>query len=775
MQARQAASSSLLMPLARSCREEEAGMGNLRNSVGRGFGLALAIPVVTAGILLNTSWGATWTEINAGLPGTGLGVNALTIDPNSPSIIYAQTFSNSLVASSGLFKTTNGGGSWGAVSSVVGATVLVIDPKNPSTLYAGTDQGVVKTTNGGVSWADASSGLANGSVRTLIIDPITPATLYAVTISAGLGLIPISLPGPLGPVNAIFKSTNGAGSWKALDTGLPPNAFINVLTIDPKSPSTIYFVSPPTFGPVGPGGPPSAALLKSTDGGESWKALNLPPNTFISSLAIDPITSSTIYAVTNMGILKSTDGGISWNALNPGPPANANISTLVFDPKAPSTIYAAASSFTPPGPPSWGILKSTDGGENWIAFNLGLPRNTTISSLALDPITPSRIYAGVLGIPFPLALGGGPAGAASGGVVKSADGGESWNDASAGLVTFDVRTVAMSPVDSSTIYAGGLGGVFKSTDGGTNWNGTGLSAYTGSLLAGLANANILYAQTGRSFGCNSDEHLLLKSADGAASWNDASPLNSGCILNVAFFSAHVAPMVIDLTDPNTLYLGESDDQDGYSAVLKSTDGGANWTAAWDWFTGLQLSVMALAIDPAHPATLYAGIDDGSATPFVVPSAPGSSGLFKSTDGGASWSNTGFTNSAVNLLAINPSNSKIIYAGTEEHYSVPKGFQGLFKSTDGGISWVAINNGLAGVIETHLTSTTALIFDPANSNILYLGTSNGGVFRSVDGGADWSPFNDGLTNLQIRALAVAPGTTHTVYAGTSGGVFKIFGE
>ena len=381
----------------------------------------------------------------------------------------------------------------------------------------------------------------------------------------------------------------------------------------------------------------------------------------------------------------------------------------------------------------------------------------------------------MLGIPFPLALGGGPAGAASGGVVKSTDGGESWNDASAGLVSFDVRTVAISPVDSSTVYAGGSGGVFKSTDSGADWNGTGLSAYTGFLLAGFANANILYAQTGRSFGCNSDEHLLLKSADGAASWSDASPLNSGCILNVAFFSAHVAPMVIDPTDPNTLYLGESDDQDGYSAVLKSTDGGANWTAAWDWFTGLQLSVRALAIDPGHPATLYAGIDDGGAAPFMVPSAPGSSGLFKSTDGGASWSNTGLTNSAVNLLAIDPSNSRIIYAGTEGHYGVPKGFQGLFKSTDGGASWVAINNGLAGVIETHLTSTTALLFDAANSNILYLGTSNGGVFRSVDGGADWSPFNDGLTNLQIRALAVAPGTTHTVYAGTSGGVFKIFVE
>src|SRR5579864_3076411 len=257
-------------------------MGNLRNSVRRTFGPAMAIPVVITGILLNTSWGATWTEINAGLPGSGLGVNTLTIDPISPATIYAQTVSNSLLSSTGFFKTTDGGGSWEAVSSLVAATVLVVDPKNSSTLYAGTDQGVVKSMNGGASWIDASSGLANGSVSALVIDPITPSTLYVVSRSFGP------------PVNTIFKSTNGGASWNALDTGLPPNVSINLLTIDPKNPSTIYFFSPPIGGPPGPGGPPSTAFLKSTDGGASWNAIDtgFAPNTFIGSLAIDPITST---------------------------------------------------------------------------------------------------------------------------------------------------------------------------------------------------------------------------------------------------------------------------------------------------------------------------------------------------------------------------------------------------------------------------------------------------------------------------------------------------
>jgi hypothetical protein len=139
---------------------------------------------------------------------------------------------------------------------------------------------------------------------------------------------------------------------------------------------------------------------------------------------------------------------------------------------------------------------------------------------------------------------------------------------------------------------------------------------------------------------------------------------------------------------------------------------------------------------------------------------------------ATWTNTGFTRSAVNLLAIDSANPNIVYASTEGHYGDPKGFQGLFKSTDGGARWQPINKGLDSVIGSRVITSTALKIDVANSNILYLGTSNSGVFRSVDGGATWSALNDGLTNLQIRALEVARGGARTVYAATSGGVFKI---
>jgi photosystem II stability/assembly factor-like uncharacterized protein len=165
-------------------------------------------------------------------------------------------------------------------------------------------------------------------------------------------------------------------------------------------------------------------------------------------------------------------------------------------------------------------------------------------------------------------------------------------------------------------------------------------------------------------------------------------------------------------------------------------------------------VRALAINPANPATLYAGTLGG--------------GVFKSTDSGATWAvanagtynyGSGLTNLAINALAINPSNPATIYAGTNG---------GVFKSADSGGNWVAASLGLSPYSDVN-----ALAIDPATPNTLFAGTEGGGVFKSTDAGNSWAAANTGLTDQVVNVLAINPSTPGTLYAGTSfgRGVFK----
>jgi hypothetical protein len=153
------------------------------------------------------------------------------------------------------------------------------------------------------------------------------------------------------------------------------------------------------------------------------------------------------------------------------------------------------------------------------------------------------------------------------------------------------------------------------------------------------------------------------------------------------------------------------------------------------------------------------------------------GLFKTTDGGASWKTLALLpNAWVNKVTIDPANPDTVYIATERYVEreVPGfytiGFNGLFKTIDGGTSWVPINSGLPDL--GSLAPISSFVIDADSSNILYAGTNGQGVFTSIDGGASWSAFNEGLSNLNIQSLALVPGAPNVLYAGTPRGIFKI---
>jgi photosystem II stability/assembly factor-like uncharacterized protein len=256
----------------------------------------------------------------------------------------------------------------------------------------------------------------------------------------------------------------------------------------------------------------------------------------------------------------------------------------------------------------------------------------------------------------------------------------------------------------------------------------------------------------------------------------------------------LGPLAIDPQNAATAYVPTN-----WRGVFKTTDGGASWEQI---SSGLPAMVNGLAIDPLNRSTLYAGIGDESCWEYR---RCGSSGVFKSVDGGASWSYSGLAGHWVGPVVVSPQDPSTIYAagflpsaaGGASAWSW--GSPSFFRSTNGGQSWDVLSlpvpsiDGVAidprqprtayvfggSLLKTTdggetwnvlLDSVRTLAIDPHDSITLYAGTNNG-VFRSTDGGASWTAMNTGLTSLAINALAIDPGDATRIFAGTSGGVFR----
>ncbi len=180
----------------------------------------------------------------------------------------------------------------------------------------------------------------------------------------------------------------------------------------------------------------------------------------------------------------------------------------------------------------------------------------------------------------------------------------------------------------------------------------------------------------------------------------------------------------------------------FVGVSHSSDGGTSWEHDT---IGLGTRGWAVAFDGVDTNRVYVGGDSAYNYPC----------LLISTDLGSTWtmSRTGL-NGAVNAVMTIPGNGQLVYAGTNS---------GLFVSTDAGATWSG----------TSLTrSVRTLVYDPAHPQDMFAGTYGYGVYASNDSGATWTQMNDGLTCNKVLSLALRPGAENTVYAGTEGGsVFK----
>jgi photosystem II stability/assembly factor-like uncharacterized protein len=230
----------------------------------------------------------------------------------------------------------------------------------------------------------------------------------------------------------------------------------------------------------------------------------------------------------------------------------------------------------------------------------------------------------------------------------------------------------------------------------------------------------------------------------------------------------IRALAIDPSDPRILYAAASP-----GGVYTSRDRGAAWT----WGAGRDL--WAVAVDPAHPATVYAGgpgellrstdrgrtwtrLDPGP-QPYTIEAlavAPGQpstvyaanvSELLASTDRGETWSPVRSNGLAIRSIVVDPSNPDTIYLTS---------WAGVFKSPDAGAAWE--------LLDLELSEPSALAVDPRLPSRLYL-LAGGDLYRSDDGGASW-PLAGQVPLLISRALAVDPGSPSTVWAAGEHGVF-----
>ncbi len=176
---------------------------------------------------------------------------------------------------------------------------------------------------------------------------------------------------------------------------------------------------------------------------------------------------------------------------------------------------------------------------------------------------------------------------------------------------------------------------------------------------------------------------------------------------------HINGIAPHPTDPNTCYIAADS-----GGVWKTTNGGTTWTPLTD-----QLSIMnhgCVALDPQSPNTVYIGTG-------AYQSGTSGDGIFRSTDGGATWTQiatTGQVGTQVNEIAVHPTNSNIIHAATSSGY---------YRSLDGGATW-----------SQRLSSAcTALEINPTTPDTLFVGRVSQGVYRSTNGGTSLTKMAGGL--------------------------------
>jgi photosystem II stability/assembly factor-like uncharacterized protein len=533
----------------------------------------------------------------------------------------------------------------------------------------------------------ASTGAPGGGTVTEVA--VSAGRAWAATQSSGL-----------------FRSADGGQSWARIEEAPVDRASgfridpdwqrgtILAVAADPQDPDTAYVSIP-------------AAVLKTSDGGQTWRPTGLTGG--ISTIGISPADPRVVYLADHRRIWRSANRGATWRLGRPLPNFDF-LDTFALDPHDPLTVFVTSGS---------SLFRSTDGGRTWTAGQ-GLFPFDEIKKVAVDPGDPNLVYAG----------------SRFGKIWRSADRGLNWTQVADFGENFQTTDLEFDPATPGALLIAGSdfpsfeptnatsGKLLRSLDGGHTWT---------PVLATEVIHDLDFdpARPGQAL-LATDAFGVLRSADSAATW---APSNTG--LNAAvIFQITPAPQT-----PGTLYTVvrayRTESVHPVSlGIWKSTDGAATWAPANQGLPthgGLLAEIRDLAADFTRPGVLYAATSDG---------------LFKTTDGAATWfrADAGSQVASPYDVALDPHDPDVVY--TVGVRSDGRTFA-VARSANGGANWVR-RFGVPAI--TPIQSVVVDLWSPATVFV----SSTAGFYRSQDDGVTWTRVSPPQNPFSRLVSGLAPG-------------------
>jgi photosystem II stability/assembly factor-like uncharacterized protein len=593
-----------------------------------------------------------------------LGVSCMALDQINPNVLYAGTgegFGNAdAIPGEGVFKSYDGGSSWIQLNNFelnnYNINRLVISPNNNRLILGATSEGIVRSTDAGTNW---NAPYLYGGILDVAFNPTNGLQCVAAGLNFGLF--------------AALYSTNGGSTW-ATASGVATNGRIE-LAYAPSNPRIVYASQDTNYG----------TLWISTNGGVTYTLRNTGSNYlgsqgyYANCIWVDPTSPSNL-VVGGLDLWRSTDGGATLTKISDWAANENNNATVSVH--ADHHVIVSAPGFD--GMNNTTVYFGNDGGlycatniytvitnVGWLNLNhnLGI---TQPYGIAANPTT----FTTIIGSQD------------TGSTLWTPTNGTSWSIWGYG----DGGFCAADPTDPNYFYGEYLYlQIYRST------NGTMSQSY---IYGGIADAGTLA-------GYDDDDPDAPHNANG------------------------IAPFVLDPNNPNTMLAGGSN-------LWRSTNIKApapTWTCITTNNPNPRLdlkAISAIAVTPGNSDIIWIGYSDG----VVYQSSNGTGAFPKWTRKGP-----GALNECTGL-AIDPNDGNTVYACFSGF-----GAGSLYRTTDGGTTWTNLSAGLtAGALHS-------VVVAPFNSSYVYVG-SDLGVFGSADQGVTWSLANEGPANVQVLSLAWA---------------------